>query len=304
MHMEKNPWSYHQSKPHRIKALKMIPRDDTIFVVREVDLPRTPTQRCPAYLFETYIGTPAGANPLTEQRVAQARIIDTAIGHLAHVYIADPNNPIRDDDSLLGNLDKAHDADTPPPPLVVLGHTTSPEGVLCIRMPAERIVMHLPPTPPSAGTPRIHAPEQTRVTYRYTLHSYLRFGSEIDANRNVRILPSLRRPLLCFTPWDDITDAPLVERIAPLIDAGPPAERQVDETGRAVPPLVCKFKGTPDRLGKHASAFAWDETIGRLVLAEKDTEVLRVYDFAHEPKLGEGCSRELILSVRTDEDNA
>ncbi|KAJ3004822.1 hypothetical protein NUW54_g4630 [Trametes sanguinea] len=111
-----------------------------------------------------------------------------------------------------------------------------------------------------------------------TLHQYLRFGAAVDVNRTVRILPAPRRALLCFTPWDDIIDAPLV-------DAGPPTEPERSPDGT-----------------RRVAAFAWDDSIGRLVLAETDAEVLRVYDFAHEPKLGEGSSREMMLGLGTKED--
>ena len=53
-----------------------------------------------------------------------------------------------------------------------------------------------------------------------------------------------------------------------------------------------------DFLEARVAAFAWDESIGRLLVAEEGTSQVVVYDFAAAPRQGECCGLSLWL-VRT-----
>ncbi|CDO69108.1 hypothetical protein BN946_scf185042.g10 [Trametes cinnabarina] len=274
-------------KPHRIRAIKLIPKDNNVFVVREVDLPLTPDQRCPGYLFETFSIIHNRTNPKPEVRSPESRRFHINLGHLAHVYVANPNNPPRSEHSLIGTLPNERSSDSIPPPLLVLAHRVKPESVVYIRLPPKRTVLQLPPTPPSGGA--IPQPEQTQITYRHVLHVFEPWAQDVDLNSNVRVLPALRHPLLCLSEWDDITDTPLITRVRALVNKAMHGSWMVEDGNDRL--QLTNFEGGPARLNKRVAALAWDETIGRLVVAEPDSETLHIFDFAHEPKLDKHLQR-------------
>ena len=51
-------------------------------------------------------------------------------------------------------------------------------------------------------------------------------------------------------------------------------------------PYLERYQGGPEGLNTHVSACTWDETIGRLMVAEAESGLVRVYDFASAPKFG------------------
>ncbi|KAI0641292.1 hypothetical protein C8Q79DRAFT_989779 [Trametes meyenii] len=287
------PVVIHAESKHTIKAIRLLPQESSVFVVREIATPRTPEQRCPIYAFETYTAIPAGPNKTSIANDADACMLAHDIGTLAQVYVADPNTPPRDDSSIVGILRNSASRvePPPPPPICVYGRRVDDEGFVVVRFFAERYVLEFPPTPPSAGSiiqtpPR---PARREVVYRYPLSYNDLFEKESHLNEHNRIIPGVVRPLLCYYPWDDITDAPPVLEVRPFIDRGMLRPMFV-ENRVAVPELgmrrLASFEPPWPWQGKRAVAFAWDETIGRLVMAEPDTDELCVYEFAHAPRQG------------------
>ncbi|KAI0765956.1 hypothetical protein BD413DRAFT_481651 [Trametes elegans] len=278
---------------HTIKAARFVPQDGSVFVVREIDVPRTQDQRCPLYAFETYRAIPAGPDKIVQSQNAEGCRIASDVGRLTHVHIADPLVPPRDDDSLLGQLRRRKEGLAgphlpPPPPLTVLARRVDEEGFVCVRFFAQRYTIVYPPTPPSAGVaPRPHrTASRVQVSYRYTLQYNDIFEQDAPLNENVRVVPALARPLLVYTPWDDITDSPRVLAVRPFVDRGmlrPPAlvgDAVVPERGLR---SLATFADGPRHVDRRVTAFAWDETIGRLFMALEGEDELLVYEFAHSP---------------------
>ncbi|KAI0667315.1 hypothetical protein C8Q78DRAFT_982369 [Trametes maxima] len=288
-----HPVVTHADSRHTIKAMRLLPQENSVFVVREIDTPRTPEQRCPIYAFETYTAIPAGPEKTSVANDADACMLAHDIGTLAQVYVADPNTPPRNDDSIAGVLRNSKSRAEPPlpPPICVYGHRVGDEGFVVVRFFAERHVLQFPPTPPSAGSiiqtpPR---PPRTEIVYRYPLAFNDIFEKESHVNEHNRIIPGVIRPLLYYHDWDDITDAPSVLEVRPFIDRGMLRPLYVEDRV-AVPERgmrrLASFEPPWPWQHKRAAALGWDETIGRLVIAEPDTDKLHVYEFAHAPRQG------------------
>ncbi|KAI0816802.1 hypothetical protein BC628DRAFT_1405603 [Trametes gibbosa] len=291
--------TYAQST-HVIKAIRLLPAESTVFVVREVAVPRTPSQLHPIYSFEKYSIIPAGPNKISQTRMSEACILAHDVGHLSHIHIADPNVPPRADDSILGKLRGNVDDPPLPPPLSIYGRRVNEEGFVLVRFFAQRFVHEFPPTPPSAGSWRSHLPLRRRVTYHYPLHYNDLFEKDSHLDETVRILPGVIRPLIVYTPWDDITDAPPIVEIRPWIDRGMHLPYTV-EAGDVVVPVQglrrqATFANAPWE-GLRATALAWDETIGRLVISRADGDGLIVYEFSHAPRQ-DNDGRRLPLPLR------
>ena len=104
---------------------------------------------------------------------------------------------------------------------------------------------------------------------------------------------------------DDTRAAPLVLDVRPFVDSGWARPRPVvgGVVGHSRGWVGCPaFEGRegPGGLMRRVEAFAWDEGVGRLVVAEEGSSVLRVYDFAAAPWTSEwwvlcGCAGVLTL---------
>ena len=104
-------------------------------------------------------------------------------------------------------------------------------------------------------------------------------------NAVLRIVPAARRPLLVQTAWDDRTDAPVVLDVRPFVDRGWERPRAVvgDVVSHGKGWIgIPEFSGeVRDALvGMRVQAWAWDETVGRLVVAAEGANRLAVFDFA------------------------
>lgn len=266
--------------------------------MRQIDVPNHPI-----YAFEKYTIIPAGQNKIAQTRMSDQCILGEEMGQLTHVYIADPNVSPRNDDSILGQLRAQHADPPPPPPLAVYCRRVHEEGFVLARFFPQRIVVEYPPTPPG-GRPQRSQPRRPHVLYHYPLGKNDLFEKDAQADARVRILPGVVRPLLVYTPWDDITAAPPISEIRPWIDRGMHQPHIMDAEGFVRPETGKRRQATFGDApwdGTKAIAFAWDETIGRLVIAEEDSDDLLVYEFAHAPRQGESfvflLARALLIMV-------
>ncbi|KAI1797164.1 hypothetical protein LXA43DRAFT_399066 [Ganoderma leucocontextum] len=309
-------------RPQAIKAIQLLPQEHAVFVVREIGpLPNT-QHTCPAYAFETYPALRSDDTPVEKLLAAEQCIIAWELGHLTHIYLPEFPSFSRPEDLIAEEkrspLTPRHPArqpagarpppssrptpsQVPPPPPICMLARRAPrcgreEALVRMLFLAQLFEVELPPTPPSAGGSLARYDREgnlirrTQHIYRTTLErnqTWVRPAR--DYNVSLRIVPAVTRPLMYTIPWDDTTDAPRVLDVRPVIDRGweegPRLEDGVvrhAEKWAGCPP----FEGGPHGLDANVAAFAWDETIGRLLVAEEDSSEILVHDFAAAPRQG------------------
>ncbi len=107
----------------------------------------------------------------------------------------------------------------------------------------------------------------------------------------MRIIPAYKRPLLYSIDWEDRSDTPLVLSVQPFIDRSfdapgpPPIVDDIVKYSTSLQDIHSPpFKGDqPGIIERHVAAFGWDETIGRLIVADAGSSRVTVYDFASAP---------------------
>ena len=280
--------------------------------MREIGpLPNTP-HACPAYTFETFHALRCQKVSIEKMHAAEQCIIAWELGHLAHIYLPEFPAFSRPDDLIVEEprspLTPRHPARQPagpsrprlppPPPICMLARRASrcgrDEALVRMLFLAQLFEVELPPTPPSAGVSRYDREgnliRRTTHVYRTTLERNQTWVREArDYNAGLRIVPAVTRPLMYTIPWDDTTDAPRVLDVRPVIDRGweeaPRLENGV--VRHAEKWAGCPaFEGGPCGLDAKVTAFAWDETIGRLLVGEEGSSEILVYDFAAGPRQG------------------
>ncbi|PIL35620.1 hypothetical protein GSI_02348 [Ganoderma sinense ZZ0214-1] len=301
-----------------IKAIQLLPQEHAIFVVREIGPRADDPRACPAYAFETYLALRCQNTTTEKLRAAEQCIIAWELGSLSHIYLPEfpafscPDDLIADEPR--SPLTPRHPARqlasppscsssspsrrrvSPPPPICMLARCEprAPRDEALVRMLflAQLFEVELPPTPPFAGMARYDREgnliRRTAHMYRTTLErnqTWVRPAH--DPNTGLRIVPAVTRPLMYTIPWDDTTDAPRVLDVRPVIDRGWEEEPRLEDgvVRHAERWAGCPaFEGGPCGLGAKVTAFAWDETIGRLMVGEEGSSEIMVYDFAAEPR--------------------
>ena len=296
--------------------MKLLPNDHAVFVIREVTTPNARNAR-PGYLFETFHALQCGTEKISQELDAEQSVLSRSFGTLSHIYVPDwpsssrkesfcpprpapaPPNPNAAGPSSAGPArarDQAPEP-SPPPPLCVYARQAGEEELLRVLFHAQRYVWEPPPSPISPGNSggggggaarrRRHVVYRTNVTRNQT---YWQPCGGPDAV--LRIVPAARRPLLVQSAWDDLADAPAVLDVRPFVDRGWERPRAV------VGDVVSHAKGWIGSpafdgearnalVGARVQAWAWDETVGRLVVAREGTRRLAVFDFAAAPLMGE-----------------
>ena len=283
--------------------------------MREIGpLPNTP-HACPAYTFEMFHALQCQNVSIEEMHTAEQSIIVWELGHLAQIYLPEFPAFSRPDDLIVEEpcspLTPRHPACQPadpsrlrllpPPPICMLARRASrcgrKEALVRMLFLPQLVEVKLPPTPPSAGPGVSPWYDREGNLVRRTTHVYqtrLQWNQTWvcgagDYNAGLRIVPAVTRPLIYTIPWDDTTDAPRVLDVRPVIDHGweeaPRLENGV--VRHAEKWAGCPwFEGGPCELGAKVTAFAWDETIGRLLVGEQGSSEILVYDFAAGPRQG------------------
>ncbi|KAI0653032.1 hypothetical protein C8Q70DRAFT_655023 [Cubamyces menziesii] len=285
-------------QPHCIKAIKLLPSENKVFVVQELHGPADGLGHAsipPTYVFATHRVIPAGDAPVLISPQLEVHTCMNDLGHLTQIGIADLNVPPRNDESIVGQILQertTNQGPQPPLPICVYAYRASDAGLVHIRFPPKRVVLQMPPTPPTPAVAIQGVEPEQMVAYTYPLGRTWTFEFDIFFNHRIRILPAIVRPLICLSPWDDISDTPLVTAIRPVIDRsivgraddGYVYQDELDGECRDATVYVGHFQGGPGDLNTHVSTCAWDETIGRLIVAEAKSGLVRVYDFASAPK--------------------
>lgn len=128
------------------------------------------------------------------------------------------------------------------------------------------------------------------------------YTPELDAHclgitpDNVRILPGARNPLLYKVAQGKLDMLPVEADVAP-------GERMEGLHALRGDVTTVEVQGVVERLGWNGGdttvgAVAWDDTVGRLVIAHPERTSFKVFDFAKIPKLGEFTSSEACISIR------
>lgn len=152
----------------------------------------------------------------------------------------------------------------------------------------------VPPSPPDSPVPS-YASSQRRMPrppptqrFRYGFDggtSPIRFVSA-PLETQYRVLAGTYRVLLYTVPWRAISDAPEVLHFYRYYDA----ELLVDTPEVFEPESERKpihHLSMNHHFPKGATAFTWDETMGRVMYTVEGTEIVHVLDFCRMPKEGE-----------------
>ena len=300
------------NQSHRIKAIQLLPQENAVFVVREIDGTLSVPHKCPAYAFETYHALECGVAPQTQMHAAEQCIIAWEFGHLTHLHLPEFPSFARPQDIIAEDRRPApappHPALRPatprssptirtppsklppPPPICMIGRVQPQcghdESVVRMLFLAQQYEVELPPTPPYYD--RLGNPiRRTQIMFRTALERNQTWTRPAtDYNTYLRVIPAVTRPLMYTVPWDDTTDAPRVLDVRPVIDRGWQRPPRLEDgvvrhpEGWAGCP---SFDGGPQGLDANVTAFAWDETTGRLLVAEESSSEIKVFDFAAEP---------------------
>ena len=286
--------------------------------MREASLPG-PRDQHPKYIFEIYPALESASTAVTLEHDAEQVVRACKLGTLDHIYVPDwplasrkedflpprkrprpkPSAPSSSSGSTRYVLDTSPAAAVrepseppPPPPLCVYAHKTDVQALARVLFTARRYVYSAPSSPGTADGAGPSALPDRHVVYRTILET----GQKLirparSLNAVLRVIPAARRPLLACHMWDDIVAAPLVCEVCPFIDHGWDAPREVRNgavrhpTGWIGCPEFLGVRG-PGKLRMHVTAWAWDETVGRLMVAVEGESRLYVYDFAAAPLVG------------------
>ncbi|KAF4573448.1 hypothetical protein EYR36_007963 [Pleurotus pulmonarius] len=269
-----NPAHDHPDKKHSISAIKALPGQKDIFVIRTIVIPNAP----PLVLVQLFDMPIAGEKFKNNPR-EEAAIDDK---YLSDFVISDCNTP-----SLGPDHPKLRPTSGPPPPISVFARVADPNGVMHFKMWPEHIQ-----EPPFAGRP-------ARTTYRYAIRLFQNQSLQLTGSNKAHVLPGTDRAIIYHVPEDDRSDTPPLVNLRKYIDPGyphpdlpaPDPDEDVGvlrSTRRRVPHRVFSTLKLPSiwskTLGKGLSAIAWDEGIGRVCITGDHDRLIRVLDFADAPQ--------------------
>ncbi|PSR74463.1 hypothetical protein PHLCEN_2v9810 [Hermanssonia centrifuga] len=275
--------------PHRIRAIRPLPQQRQILVVREIDVPQT-RNRYPVFSLEFH----PIPNNATSDAVEITRPPDDFSflyeDQYASVHITDHGLPNRFDDSIpaadLGEDDIAFK----PRPINVFLRTVKPDdGLVRFTFYPQRVDHWTPPSPASSvsSSPGRRTPKRSRpkhyYRYGFTHMSPVRFV-ESYLNTQYRILPGSYRTLLYTVPWDTITEEPNVIGFYRYHDEELFADEPEIFNPDAPPRRPVRKLPFDVNSQQKFGAFAWDETIGRMCFGLEDSTKILVFDFARRPR--------------------
>ncbi|KAG9222277.1 hypothetical protein CCMSSC00406_0006574 [Pleurotus cornucopiae] len=270
-----NPAHDHPDKEHSISAIKALPGQKDIFVIRTIRMAFSAPPLVLIQLFDMPIaGEKFRNNPREE-----AAIDDK---YLSDFVISDCNTP-----SLGPDHPKLRTMSGPPPPISVFARAADPNGVMHFKMWPKHIQV-----PPFAGRP-------PRTTYRYAIRLFQNQSLQLTGSNKAHVLPGTDRAIIYHVPEDDRSDTPPLVNLRKYIDPGYPhpdlPAPDPDEdvgvlrtTRRRVPHRVFSTLKMPSiwskALGKGLAAIAWDEGIGRVCMSGHHDRLIRILDFADAPQ--------------------
>ncbi|OCH90041.1 hypothetical protein OBBRIDRAFT_777530 [Obba rivulosa] len=264
---------------HTIKAIRLLPCQNQVLVVREVGTPREGE-----HILELYDVIPPGDDPAEHSRdaVDMEWLENDTIGTLDNIQISDHGIPTALDSSVHAALRNPHE---PPAP-----HAVTVWAHRLERFADTRRGMH-----PYGYTgllrvilyPRRseqHGPAGRSVSYRYSFdHMGPLRAIPLTAGYVLHALVGSQRSLVYMTHEGDLRDAPRVRGLRRFCDPGlvsfEEAERRVNQEC-----FTKRIKIPKDIDLSEVVAMAWDQSVGRLCIAEWMSDVVHVLDFSHAPK--------------------
>lgn len=259
----------------------MLPCQRQILVIREIGQPREGE-----HVLELFDDILSGDEPVEYARDAvDIEWLDhDTIGTLSNIEISDHGIPTALDSSVHAALRDARQPPAPHPITIWANrhqpvadtrrgmHPYTYTGLLRIVLYPERI------EEPGAAGPV--------VSYRY---KFERMGPlrviPLSGGYILRPIVGSMRSLVYMTHEEDLRDTPRVRGLRRFCDPGlmsfEEAERRMNQEC-----FTRKIKVPKDIDMREVAAMAWDETIGRLCVAEWMSDVVHVLDFSHAPKQG------------------
>ncbi|OSX66821.1 hypothetical protein POSPLADRAFT_1042132 [Postia placenta MAD-698-R-SB12] len=224
-------------------------------------------------------------NPLQDSVIVLRRMVmpRPEYNPQTDAYMTDHGIPTSDDEAAMPYLHSAEESKVPRPIVIFW----------------KRTVLQLPPTPPGA-----QVPAQAQISYSYRIED-VKAARRLIPGDNLRYQPLVgtMRSILYKVPKDDITDTPLVVAIARHIDPDAYLRQPVLPTTAEEWELDIAEIELPSQVyPAEITAMAWDESIGRLIVAQKKYFWITVLDFSAAPRVGKWCAIFYWTSLYTDID--
>ncbi|KAL0951881.1 hypothetical protein HGRIS_008540 [Hohenbuehelia grisea] len=263
-------------KPHRISAIRILPEQGDILIMRVVKgsddaHPDAPDLGALEIYALPEMGTKAVATAKETYFIWNKKI--------SRFYVSDAGFP-----HVSADHPKLRPHRGPPPPISVYIRTEKPNGILqCTIWP--KYIEH----PATATMP-------ARTTFVYSTDILIAQAVHLTDGLVPHILPGAERAIVYNVPEDDRTDTPALVNLRKYInpqrqpaDYPQPEDTGMDDVLRRsyqhVPHTIFRSFKLPhllrEELKKGLAAITWDEGTGRVLVAGKDEEYVRMIDFAN-----------------------
>lgn len=277
-------------------AIRLIPITNSVLVFRKVHQPAAEIEDGrPRWYFnpvEQYDALESGPIAQEFTRGPYEQYYLNRSHDIISIELSDHGLRTREDDSVLSMTNSASDGIVPSP---IAGCARLANGSQLYRFTIfpQRVEYTPPPSPPSSSGRS--SPPPTYFSYVYDvehrIYASLMWNEE-PGNLYRFLLGSMRSILYAIPADEDKSDSPRILRISRHYDPesydedelrnAPPLENDDDPGIRRIP--------LPENVDlDQVSALAWDESIGRLMLAFRNTTHICVIDLAQTPKHGEPC---------------
>ncbi|EMD32513.1 hypothetical protein CERSUDRAFT_77231 [Gelatoporia subvermispora B] len=261
-------------KQHTIRAIRMLPCQNQVLVVREIGAPLEGE-----HVLEIYDIIPPG-DELTElaRDATDIEWLETdTIGVLSGIQLSDHGLPT--------TLDASFHTARAPQPITLWAHRH-------LRLAPQDTQRGRHPYAYSGLLRAVLYPERTpEGGYRYTLERLAPLRAiPLAGGYVLHALVGAQRSLVYMTHEEDLRATPRVRGLRRFCDPGLVSY----EAALARADKECftrKIKVPKDVEWGAVAAMAWDESIGRLCVAEWMSDVVHVLDFSHAPMLDEEGKR-------------
>lgn len=273
---------------HKILSIRILPEQNEVLVVRHVAHPPE-LFFPPSTVIEQYlIPINLSDESIVEEFAARDRLWINNY-HITEVQISD-HYTLSDYDATVSS--ELYHQVYRARPITVYAQTIMPKGLLRFTLFPKKAPPHwLPPTPASSpmssfsgGTPLL------RDTYIYDLRhmSVLRRLRGIN-DVNYKVIAASCLPIIQIIDENDITAHPKIFQmyrwLHPDADRLEPATPQEDAEYAAQRIRTLSDIGINMSSIERLACYAWDETIGRLLMVQKDGATVHVVDFARTRRL-------------------
>ncbi|CAL1694545.1 unnamed protein product [Somion occarium] len=259
---------------HRILALRILPEQHEILVVRRIVVPGKDVFVIELYDIPEFL--PSGELAIRLGDVLKHTSYKAIAGYgFSAAWITDPLCLVQTDESIQPGLMNAFSRR----PICIYGRTVNEEVMVGDLIRKLDGFMRLVIWPETAQRTLPNGQVQEYCEYNLnSMSKIMSFVSKGDAQ--FRILPGCRRSVLFSSPPDDISDAPPIYKAFRIVDD----ECDLPKNHNLPAGQIYGYLDIPFQFGdKKWKAMAWDDTIGRLCISPEGSSIVTVVEFAKAP---------------------